>query len=334
MKKINLLTTFLCLNIGITFAQDPQLTQFFSCPTLMNPAFAGSNACSKLSVTSRNQWVGVNTAYQTHVATYDHYFTNKNFGMGLILASDQAGTGVLKTNFASAAFSYEAVINRRSSFRFALQPGFGMRTVNFNKLYFGDQIVRGGGVATIETPTQKRYFFDLNAGFLYSVQNFWMGASFSHINRTNESMYTDDYQYMPLKYSFHMGSKILLNKDEKKESEQFYLLPVFYYKGQAEFDQADVGMYLNKGIMSFGIWYRGIPALKYYKKGYSNNDALAFIVGFSLKKFNVGYSYDLTISKLTNKTFGSHEVSLSYQFCTAAKKKQKRNTSAVYCPKF
>lgn len=335
MKNIKpIKTIILCLTTFLALGQDPQLTQFFSCPTLQNPAFAGVNSCSRLSLTSRSQWVGVSKAYETHVAAYDHFFVNKNFGLGLIVTSDQAGSGSLKNNLFSTAFSYEAVINRQSSLRFALQPGVGMRTINFNKLYFGDQIVRGSNVATIETPTQNRYYFDLGAGFLYSNRNYWAGVSFAHINRTNESLFKDDYQYLPVKYGAQLGAKFILNKDEKNEADQVCLLPVINYKGQVEFDQADAGMYLTKGMFSFGVWYRGIPLLKAYKKGYANNDALAFITGFTVKKLNIGYSYDVTISKLTTRTMGSHEISLSYQFCSPQKKRQKRNTTAVYCPKF
>ncbi len=48
-----------------------------------------------------------------------------------------------------------------------------------------------------------------------------------------------------------------------------------------------------------GIWYR-------------NLDSFILLGGIQYKKFRIGYSYDFTISKLTNATGGAHEVSLGF----------------------
>ena len=63
------------------------------------------------------------------------------------------------------------------------------------------------------------------------------------------------------------------------------------------------------------MWYRGIPGLKAYKKGYGNNDALVGLIGYRIDDLSFGYSYDITISKLAVITsLGSHEISLVYEF--------------------
>jgi hypothetical protein len=45
----------------------------------------------------------------------------------------------------------------------------------------------------------------------------------------------------------------------------------------------------------------------------------------------MGYSYDVTVSKLTNTTAGSHEISFQLQFECKPKKKKFRTVS---CPSF
>lgn len=333
MKKL-FLKTIIIFCVSNCLAQDIQLTQGFANATYMNPAFAGSNACSKFSLVHRTQWIGVSRAYRTYLGSFDHSFTNKNFGIGLIFGSDESGTGNLKNTFISNAFSYEAIISRTSSLRFAIQPGLVTKSISFNKLFFGDQIVRGGNVATIESTPLRRNYFDIGAGALYTNNNYWLGVSFAHLNRANESFYEAVSENLPLKYSLQTGARFLLNKDEKNEAKQASISPVLIYKGQREFDQVDLGFYYNYNVLSLGLWYRGIPVLKAYKKGYPNNDALAFICGINLGTYKIGYSYDLTISQLTSKTMGSHEITMSYQFCKARKKKDKKATGAVYCPKF
>jgi len=47
--------------------------------------------------------------------------------------------------------------------------------------------------------------------------------------------------------------------------------------------------------------------------------------------FKFGYSYDITVSALSNSTGGSHELSLGFQFECRPKKKRFR---AISCPSF
>jgi len=80
----------------------------------------------------------------------------------------------------------------------------------------------------------------------------------------------------------------------------------------------NLGMYLVKGNFVGGIWYR-------------NFDAFILLLGFQTGNFKIGYSYDVTISRLAVNTAGSHELSLQLQFECRKKKKKFRLTS---CPSF
>ena len=59
-------------------------------------------------------------------------------------------------------------------------------------------------------------------------------------------------------------------------------------------------------------------------RGYTKNtiDALALILGFRYKGFQLVYSYDANLSYLTKFNTGSHEISLKYEFVW--KKKENR----------
>ena len=91
-------------------------------------------------------------------------------------------------------------------------------------------------------------------------------------------------------------------------------------------------MYYNQYLFTLGLWYRGIPIVKSYKPGYANNDAVSFIAGYKKDRISVGYSYDLTISKLFRSTGGAHEISVTYSYCPPAKKIKPRKRIA--CAKF
>ncbi|MGZ4054606.1 MAG: type IX secretion system membrane protein PorP/SprF, partial [Bacteroidia bacterium] len=62
------------------------------------------------------------------------------------------------------------------------------------------------------------------------------------------------------------------------------------------------------------------------------NDAIILMVGIKNERMSFGYSYDITISKLTNRSQGAHEVTVAYQICKLNKKKKK--PILVPCPKF
>src|SRR6478735_7843067 len=159
MKNIFKLLIIVLLHLQIAKAQDFQLTQFYASPMLLNPAFTGINACSKVTMQYRNQWPGISDIFKTKLLTFDHNIKNSNFGFGCILGVDEAGSGNLKTTIIRPAVSYQAKFNRNSAIRFGIQPGFGFKKVNYDNLVFGDQIYRGGNVATVEkAPLNKTYF--------------------------------------------------------------------------------------------------------------------------------------------------------------------------------
>lgn len=308
-------------------AQDMHFTQFYASPLYLNPAFAGAE-CSRATLTYRNQWPGINTTYKSYLLGLDHYFAENNLGVGLLVGSDVAGSGNLRTTEINPMISYQARITKKLAVRGAIQPGITMKSIDFNNLLFGDQIGRGGGVPSVETPTQSKTFFDLGAGFLVYSANYWGGISIYNLNKPDESLTGAGEAILPVRTTVHGGYKYMLSEDNDDHVKS--VSGVMHYRHENKFDQLDIGAYYTQGVISIGTWYRGIP-IKHYKPGYSNNDAIALIIGVKTKKVSIGYSFDITISKLASYTKGAHEVTLSYNVCPKKKKKKKL---VVPCPKF
>ena len=336
-NKIKIAVILFLFQATLTVGQDMQFTQFYASPLYLNPAFTGANVCSRASLVYRNQWPGIKKTYQSYLLSLDHYMEKQNIGIGLQCGVDQAGSGGLRTTIINPSFAYETKINKTVSVRFGLQPGVTIKSIQFDKLLFGDQIARGGNagatsVTTVESPSQTRAFFDLGAGAIIYNSNYWFGTSFFHLTKPNESLYSNgEPSILPIKYSFHGGGKFLLNEDEKDPDLKKSMSVVMHYRGQGEFDQFDIGAYYSQFGFSAGVWYRGIPGLKSYKPGYRNDDAIALVIGFQKERFNIGYSYDLTISQLHKLSNGAHEITLSYQLC---KRKTKKRRVLISCPKF
>jgi type IX secretion system PorP/SprF family membrane protein len=156
--------------------------------------------------------------------------------------------------------------------------------------------------------------FDLAAGMVFNTNYFYVGAAMHHILEPNES-FLGGVSKLPIKYTAHAGGIIKLGDSYSEES---YISPNIMYRQQGDFKQLNLGMYVKKGSIVGGLWYRG-------------RDAFIVLLGLEAGSAKVGYSYDVTVSKLTNATAGSHELSLGWTFkCKPPKPKYR----PVVCPGF
>ncbi len=331
MKKLlPLILLGLLLLVKDSAAQDMHFTQFYANPLYLNPAMTGINVCSRVTLTYRNQWPGINRAFSSYMLTSDHFIPDAKLGVGMMMAHDDAGSGNYMTTTISPSLAYELRVSQEFGIRFGLQPGMTQKRVNYNKLIFGDQLARGGDVPTVENNKPSKTFFDAGTGILFYTQQYWGGFSLAHINQPNESL-VGTKSRLPVKYSLHGGISHVMNKDEREALKVKTISTAFHYRHQKKFDQFDFGVYYNENVFTLGLWYRGLNLVKSYKR-YQNNDALSVVIGLQNKRTSFGYSYDVTISKLASVSQGAHEVTLSYQMCNPKKRKKVRLT--LDCPKF
>jgi len=62
----------LCVFASFTaIAQDPQFTQFYANPLYLNPAFAGTARCPRVTMNYRNQWPVLTGTFVITSASYD-----------------------------------------------------------------------------------------------------------------------------------------------------------------------------------------------------------------------------------------------------------------------
>lgn len=325
MKKILVYFVFFLLGLSAG-AQDPNFTQFYSSPLFLGPSFAGGIAGHRSVLNYRNQWLGVKDAYQTMSLSWDHNFINFHSGLGFCIIRDQAGTGNLGNTRAGLLYSYDF----QPITEWHIRPGLGfyvMQTsIDFSKLIFGDQLTSDPMPPSSVIPPGKNstYDIDVSSSLLAYSDNVWIGASWDHMLQPTTSFYNDQSR-LTYKFSVYGGIRkvirgFLLSKIEES------VTGAFYYRQQGNNRQIDLGMYWYHVPISFGVWYRGIPFAKTYKK----YDAIAFMAGYKFQQVSFAYSYDFTISGLGFGSGGSHEVSLIYEFKT----KTKKHWKPIPCPTF
>ena len=205
---------------------------------------------------------------------------------------------------------------------------FGARAAMFNKyldwekLTFGDMIDprRGFIYATGDVPRGNDggvYFFDASAGMVGYSKHFFFGVAAHHLNQPNESMIIGNSK-LPIRLTGHMGAEIKLGKQSQFVNKTS-IMPNIIYQYQNGFQELALGTYIKYGAFTAGAWYR-------------NRDAFILSIGLKTDRFRLGYSYDVTVSKLNNGVSGgSHEVSLGLNLNCNDKPPTFRTIS---CPSF
>ncbi len=309
--------------------QDIQFSQFFASSMYLNPAFTGNTIQHRWSAIYRNQWPSIPGAFNSYSFSYDNHLSEYRSGIGLIFTQDKAGSGGLKFTDIGGLYSYYLQINRFLTLRFGTKVSYTFRNYDQSELLFADQVITGSPV-TREKLDQGISYPDFNVGTIIYSEKLWFGFAIDHLNRPNQSLVFKEAN-LAIKWSVHGGYKFKIDGGDLKGDGAWFLSPSVNYKAQEKWDQLDIGASLNRNNITFGLAYRGIPIFKKYKPGYSNNDALILLIGMQANNIKIGYSYDITISKLYGNTAGAHEISISFEH---HRQKKSRRRFFVPCAKF
>lgn len=311
-------------------AQDIGFSQFYANPLYLNPGFAGSAVAPRISLSYRAQWPGLVSAFTTVSASYDQYINDLHGGVGAIVMTDRQGDhGALRTTMGGLMYAFRFQVSRDIFVSAGLQASLVNNTLDWNQyLRFPDQIDQelgftyGTGATAPENTS--RMSLDFNAGVVVSGNQWYGGLAVSHLTQPNQAFYSED--RVPMKISVHGGGFINVSEEERRQSSIGLGTPVIspnlVYQYQGGFHYFHYGLYLDWMPFLVGVWFRN---------GVQNADAFIFQVGVQQDYFKVGYSYDVTVSKLANSTAGAHEVTVGLMLPVP---EQKKKVKAIRCPSF
>ncbi len=333
-----------------TYAQDPQLSQFYAAPLLISPAFAGINNTSKINFIHRNQWPNLMASYKYSAVTAEIALPLQDAGIGLIMSNDIQFSNLRTTTFA-AQYAYHVVASENQHLSFGIQAGYVNKGLDLTNLVWESQlkgILTGAGAGTSTDPIisqliPNKQYLDLGTGFLLNSNNSWFGFNVDHINQPDKSMFNGSSNILPMKFTAILGTKITLGNqfeylDGENPHKEKSFSPVIHFKKQGPYSQLDIGAYFTYAPLIAGVWYRGIPVIKNVNGNFGSSESLVFLLGYRKDNFSVGYSYDATISSLGPASGGAHEISLAYNFeffGDAGRALRKRLFKrGMACPKF
>jgi len=98
--KVYLLIILSLMVVSTTLAQDPHFSQFYNNPVYYNPAAVGLSPGMRARFNIREQWPQLPGDLRTYTFSMD--IAERNIpgsgGLGLIVMSDNAGSGYMKTS--------------------------------------------------------------------------------------------------------------------------------------------------------------------------------------------------------------------------------------------
>lgn len=342
MRRL-LLSVLLGLSgLSAAHAQDPTFTQFYANRTYINPAYAGADLGVRVNMNYRNLWTAVPGDFSTYCAGVDIGDPNIFGGIGFLATVGNEGEGQLQSQRYSIMYSYRLiVIPRMFDLHFGLDAAYMSKQIkNWDAFVFSDQLhpIYGNiNPTNAQRPDKlKVQMPDFNSGILArfnirpgggrmrtrKVIANTLGFAAHHITQPNESLIGRT-EKLPIKFVGHYSMMVSLSKPRSKNP--FYLSPNIMYEHQRTLSTLNVGMYAMRAPLMIGVWYRNE-----FRFEANDTDALMFNVGMrgtnrdKTFMYQVGYSYDLTLSKLAGSTSGSHEVALIIEFTRAGFNKKSR----------
>jgi type IX secretion system PorP/SprF family membrane protein len=311
MKQSILYLTFFLAATSL-FAQDPSFSQTYSNPLYLNPAFTGTSNSQRIGMNFRDQWPNMPGPFITYNVSYDRNVIDSSFGIGILANQDRSGGASLITDNISILEAYQFHI-KSFTLSVGVQETWYYKSVNYSNLTFGDQIdpTRGFVYNTNETPLKTSVAVpDFSAGLLGYGKHYFVGFAVDHLTQPDLSFVTGS-SPLSMKYTFNAGGMIPVGS--------FTITPTVLFQQQQDFTEKVIECYLKQSHFTMGI-------------GYRYQDAMIFTIGFEDKWLRMGYSYDYTVSALTNATGGTNEASLTVLLPYKSSRLVK--VSGLNCPTF
>ena len=171
MKKVLIFIVSLLTTATIFAQQDHQFTQFMYNKPVLNPGYVGSNDTPCFTLTSRNQWLGLEGAPQTQMLAFNMPVFNKKVGLGLSI--NRQTIGIVEKYTAESQYSYRIRVGY-GTLGLGLSGSVRFLRVNYSKATAVQSIELD---EAIPGDLQSKYVPNFGAGFYYSSYRFYLGFS-------------------------------------------------------------------------------------------------------------------------------------------------------------
>lgn len=289
--------------------QLPQYTQYMLNDMAINPAVAGKNDYAEVRSNNRYQWIGITDAPRTYMLTLHAPFKKRNMGLGTHIYTDIVGP--TRRVGIKVAYAYHIKLTEKTKMSLGISAGIQQWGIDGHKLHLHDQ-----GDDNLLVQYQTKVVPDFGAGiYVHNTDKWYIGFSAPQLYQSPIKLYEggDNKGTLVTHFILNGAYKFNINDDFKIEPSA---LAKYAYPAPVK---VDVGV---RVIYKEQVWLGG---------GYRHHDAFTALVGFMYKNYlMIGYSYDITTTRIRNYSSGTHELMLGLRFSRKQAKHWQEDSEASF----
>lgn len=326
---------FCCVLLNGFTQQDIQSSNWFRSNVLMNPATAATDGfdygfytnCRLNYLTLGGIPLRTNS-FATEIKIPDQKGKDNHFGIGIIAYNHQTGSNNFMTTSACIPVSYNMQIDRNNNFSVGLQPGiymqgFSSERQTWESQWNGSNFTPDGSGENLNNSYMA---LDISGGMYYQLEYdgsyFGMGFSAKHLTRHKIDFSFGGDRIFPL-YTLHFSGDIETPRPNLRINPNILFQKsgpnTSLVLGSSVENLLEEGSRFTKlrdsKSLTYGVYYRW-------------NDAIIAMIGLNISGFQLGLSFDATVSKFStaNSSIGAVELYLKSQFYSKTKKKTRIKT--------
>ena len=286
MKNLKYTLLFLILPMLALSQQMPHYSLYMLNDVMVNPSLISTRSENQVALMIRDQWTGFEGAPKTQSISY-YNINHTKFGRGISIVNDN--TGPISMINGTLSGSYLIPIDHKNK----LSVGLSANILQY-KIDNSDIILEDDGVID---PAMNNGVADKVIGNSASIGvNYWgdkFNVSASVINIINSDLNLSNtgvdnalvnHYYMNSSYKFSTSSGLDI------------IPSIMFKKIGASSPQLDFNI---KTSINNTIW-GGLS--------YRTNDAVIAMLGLKFSEYTLGYSYDVTTTKMNIPSYGSHGI--------------------------
>lgn len=273
---------------GLFAQQYPLFTNYMMNRYGFNPAINLDSTGAVANIVYRNQWSTIEGSPQTMIAGLRTRVKPLPIGLGGYAFNDKAG--VLKRTGGYGMLNFVQRVGKDTRLSVGASVGFYKLSLD-ESVRVNDEIDQ-----VIPVAINGQNFLDFNAGVYAETGNLYAGFSIPQVLEQDVD-FTDQAGTSKLLRHYHLLAGYRHSVNSKMYVEPSALIK-FVENAPTQFDGG-----LKMGYDKF--WLAGT---------YRSGDAITALVGVDWGTFGLGYSYDITTSKLRTVSNGTHEISLEMRF--------------------
>ncbi|MAN27398.1 MULTISPECIES: PorP/SprF family type IX secretion system membrane protein [Mesonia] len=284
---------------------------------LVHPSMAGAASQTKLRLTGRRQWFGVDDAPTLETASLNGR-VGENVGLGAILYNDSNGR--FSQQGVYATFAYHLLLSRNridlNQLSFGLNVGVLQEKLDESDLIGGpnpnDPIISGAG--------QRDSFFNVDFGMSYYLFEFYAHFTVNNLIPQQRDIFSQEFESdNQRQYLFSAGYII------DPYSTEWAFEPSILFKVKEETSEASIDVNFKAyrdfdfGKLWGGLSYRrSFDGAEYTTNGTSvDNQKLQYVspfVGINYGNFMFAYTYTYQANSIVLSNSGFHQITLGYNF--------------------